>query len=65
MVAARDMEGVDGHRVIALPHAALRAVLEKYGRLVSLTGLLTRRVRTGGTRLGRTCAALAQYARAQ
>lgn len=33
MVAARDMEGVDGHRVIALPHAALRAVLEKYGRL--------------------------------
>src|SRR5450631_2723831 len=33
MVAARDMEGVDGHRVIALPHAALRAVLAKYGRL--------------------------------
>lgn len=33
MVAARDMEGVDGHRVIAIPHAALRAVLEKYGRL--------------------------------
>jgi D-aminopeptidase len=33
MVAARDMEGVDGHRVIALPHAALRAVLKKYGRL--------------------------------
>jgi L-aminopeptidase/D-esterase-like protein len=33
MVAARDMEGVDGHRVIALPHAALRAVLAKYRRL--------------------------------
>jgi len=33
MVAARDMEGVDGHRVIALPHEALRAVLKKYGRL--------------------------------
>ncbi len=33
MVAARDMTGVDGHRVIALPHAALRAVLKKYGRL--------------------------------
>jgi len=34
MVAARDMTGVDDHRVIALPHAALRAVLKKYGRLV-------------------------------
>jgi D-aminopeptidase len=33
MVAARDMEGVDRRRVIALPHAALRAVLAKYGRL--------------------------------
>src|SRR6202453_4840409 len=33
MVAARDMTGVDDHRVIALPHAALRAVLKKYGRL--------------------------------
>jgi L-aminopeptidase/D-esterase-like protein len=33
MVAAWDMTGVDDHRVIALPHAALRAVLEKYGRL--------------------------------
>jgi hypothetical protein len=27
------MTGIDDHRVIALPHAALRAVLEKYGRL--------------------------------
>ena len=34
MVAAQDMTGVDNHRVIALPHAALRAVLAKYGRLV-------------------------------
>jgi L-aminopeptidase/D-esterase-like protein len=33
MVAAQDMTGVDDHRVIALPHAALRAVLKKYGRL--------------------------------
>jgi hypothetical protein len=29
------MSGVDDHRVIALPHAALRAVLKKYGRLGS------------------------------
>jgi D-aminopeptidase len=34
MVAAQDMTGVDDHRVIALPHAALRAVLKKYGRLM-------------------------------
>src|ERR1700692_1766649 len=34
MVAAEDMTGVDDHRVIALPHEALRAVLRKYGRLV-------------------------------
>jgi len=33
LVAAQDMTGVDDHRVIALPHAALRAVLKKYGRL--------------------------------
>ena len=33
MVAAVDMTGVDGHRVIALPHEELRAVLKKYGRL--------------------------------
>ena len=30
MVAAHDMVGVDDHRVIALPHAELRAVLRKY-----------------------------------
>jgi D-aminopeptidase len=34
MVAAQDMTGVDDHRVIALPHAALRAVLKKYNRLI-------------------------------
>jgi D-aminopeptidase len=34
MVAAQDMTGVDDHRVIALPHAALRAVLQKYNRLI-------------------------------
>jgi D-aminopeptidase len=33
LVAARDMVGVDDHRVMALPHAELRAVLRKYGRL--------------------------------
>ena len=33
MVAAHDMTGVDDHRVIGLPHDALRAVLKKYGRL--------------------------------
>jgi L-aminopeptidase/D-esterase-like protein len=33
MVAAQDMTGVDDHRVIALPHEALRAVLRKYNRL--------------------------------
>jgi D-aminopeptidase len=32
MVAARDMVGVDDHRVTAIPHAELRAVLRKYGR---------------------------------
>jgi L-aminopeptidase/D-esterase-like protein len=33
MVAATDMWGVDDHRVIALPHEKLRAVLKQYGRL--------------------------------
>jgi D-aminopeptidase len=33
MIAARDMTGVDDHRVIAIPHDALRAVLKKYRRL--------------------------------
>ena len=35
MVAARDMTGQDGHYAIAIPHDALRALLKKYGRLVS------------------------------
>ena len=33
MVAAQDMTGVDGHRIRALPHDQLRAVLAKYNRL--------------------------------
>ena len=33
MVAAKDMTGIDDHRVIGLPHDALRRVLKKYGRL--------------------------------
>ncbi|HSY05964.1 MAG TPA: P1 family peptidase [Steroidobacteraceae bacterium] len=34
MVAATDMTGIDGHRVRALPHDQLRAVLAKYNRLI-------------------------------
>jgi D-aminopeptidase len=34
MVAAKDMTGADGHRVIGLPHEQLREVLKKYNRLV-------------------------------
>ncbi len=34
MVAAETMTGVDGHKVIELPHDRLRAVLKKYNRLV-------------------------------
>ncbi len=33
MIAAHDMVGVDDHKVIALPHDQLRAVLKRYGRL--------------------------------
>jgi D-aminopeptidase len=33
MVAAETMTGIDNHRVIALPHDQLRAVLKKYNRL--------------------------------
>ncbi len=33
MVAAKDMVGADNHRVIALPHDALRKVLKKFNRL--------------------------------
>ena len=31
--AAETMTGVDGHKVIALPHDRLREVLKKYHRL--------------------------------
>lgn len=34
MVGAQDMTGVNGHKVIALPHDRLRDVLKKYNRLV-------------------------------
>jgi D-aminopeptidase len=34
MVAAETMTGINNHRVIALPHDELRAVLKKYNRLV-------------------------------
>jgi len=33
MIAARDMTGQDGHRVLAIPHDELRAVLKQYNRL--------------------------------
>jgi D-aminopeptidase len=33
MIAADTMTGIDNHRVIALPHDELRAVLKKYNRL--------------------------------
>ena len=34
LVAGETMTGIDGHTVVGLPHAKLRAVLKKYGRLV-------------------------------
>jgi D-aminopeptidase len=34
MIAAETMIGIENHRVIALPHDELRAVLKKYNRLV-------------------------------
>ena len=33
LVAAEDMTGANGHKVIALPHEPLRQVLKKYNRL--------------------------------
>jgi L-aminopeptidase/D-esterase-like protein len=33
MIAAETMEGVDGHKVYAIPHDRLISVLKKYGRL--------------------------------
>jgi L-aminopeptidase/D-esterase-like protein len=35
MVGAETMTGVDGHKVIALPHDRLRAILKKYNRLTN------------------------------
>ena len=32
MVAARDMQGTDGHIAKALPHDGLEALLKRYGR---------------------------------
>jgi D-aminopeptidase len=32
LVAAKDMDGVDGHYAKALPHAELKMLLERYGR---------------------------------
>jgi D-aminopeptidase len=37
MVGARDMTGVSGHTVTALPHQGLRQTLEKYNRLAGST----------------------------
>ena len=34
MVAAETTTGIENHKVIALPHDQLRAVLKKYNRLV-------------------------------
>jgi L-aminopeptidase/D-esterase-like protein len=34
LIAADTMTGIDGHRVIALPHDRLRQVLKTYNRLV-------------------------------
>jgi D-aminopeptidase len=33
MVAARDMQGNEGHYAKALPHEKLKSVLKKYNRL--------------------------------
>ena len=35
LVAARDMQGADGHRAAAIPHAALRDLLRRYNRLLT------------------------------
>jgi D-aminopeptidase len=35
MVAAETMTGIDGHKVLALPHDRLREVLKKYNRLTN------------------------------
>ncbi len=33
LVAAEDMEGINGNKIFALPHDQLRTILKKYGRL--------------------------------
>jgi D-aminopeptidase len=33
MIAAETMTGIENHKVMALPHDQLRAVLKKYNRL--------------------------------
>jgi L-aminopeptidase/D-esterase-like protein len=38
LVAARDMDGLHGHRVLALPHERLRAVLRKFNRQTTSAG---------------------------
>lgn len=34
LVAARTMTGIDGHRVVALPHDRVREILRRHGRLI-------------------------------
>ena len=36
MIAAESMTGINGHKVLAIPHDQLRAVLKKYNRLVDV-----------------------------
>jgi L-aminopeptidase/D-esterase-like protein len=33
LIAAQTMTGVDGHRVVALPHGPLKDVMKKFNRL--------------------------------
>ena len=35
MIAAKDMTGIDDHRVLAIPHETLRTILRKYNRLTN------------------------------
>lgn len=34
LIAAETMTGVDGHKVIALPHDRLKQVMRKYNRMI-------------------------------
>jgi L-aminopeptidase/D-esterase-like protein len=38
MVAAKDMEGINGNKIYALPHDQLKAILRKYNRLENRPG---------------------------